>query len=100
MSYLTAARKTRFRLLARLYRVGLVTHSIATKSFSDIQSITSPFPKLPGASFIRFIGFQPVGVVCNGETMPGFFVAQDRKGYRHIFKAGFLQVCGRWLYTL
>ena len=39
-------RKTRFRLLARLCRVGLVTHRIRTKGFHDASYIASPFPKL------------------------------------------------------
>ncbi len=42
----TAARKTRFRLPARLYRVGLATHRIASKGFRDAQAIASSFPKL------------------------------------------------------
>jgi len=39
-------RKTRFRLLAKLYRVGLVTHRIPTKGFRVASYISSSFPKL------------------------------------------------------
>ena len=49
-----AARKTRFRLLAKLYRVGLVTHRVATKGFSDARASRPPFPSLPGATFTYF----------------------------------------------
>ena len=39
-------RKTRFRLLAKLYQVRLVTHRIPTKGFDDASYIASSFPKL------------------------------------------------------
>src|SRR5262249_21957081 len=42
----TAPRKTRFRLLARLYRVGLVTHKAPTKGFRGNRYISSSLPKL------------------------------------------------------
>jgi hypothetical protein len=35
-------RKTRFRLLARLYRVGLVTHRVPTKGFKGVVVTSSP----------------------------------------------------------
>src|SRR5271154_4730334 len=35
-------RKTRFRLLARLYRVGLVTHRVATKGLRRLLITSSP----------------------------------------------------------
>src|SRR5260370_7734632 len=40
-------RKTRFRLLAKLYRVGLVTHRIPTKGFRLPSYIPSSFPTPP-----------------------------------------------------
>ena len=39
-------RKTRFRLPAKLCRVGLVTHRIPPKGFGDASYIASSFPKL------------------------------------------------------
>jgi hypothetical protein len=42
----TAPRKTRFRLLAKLYRVGLATHKAPPKGFRGTRYISSPFPKL------------------------------------------------------
>src|SRR5262245_3331833 len=42
----TAPRKTRFRLLARLYRVGLVAHKASTKGFRGNRYISSSLPKL------------------------------------------------------
>ena len=39
-------RKTRFRLPARLYRVGLVTHRTRVKGFGGASYITSSFPRL------------------------------------------------------
>jgi hypothetical protein len=40
-------RKTRFRLLARLYRVGLVTHKAPTKGFEGVVFyIFASLPKL------------------------------------------------------
>src|SRR6516162_10229651 len=40
-------RKTRFRPLARLYRVGLFTHRVPAKGFRGvIVTSLSPFPKL------------------------------------------------------
>ena len=39
-------RKTRFRLLAKLSRMGLVTHRIPTKGFRAASYISSSFPKL------------------------------------------------------
>ena len=41
-----APRKTRFRLLARLYRMGLVTHKAPAKGFRSSPYISSLFPKL------------------------------------------------------
>ncbi len=38
-------RKTRFRLRARLYRVGLVTHRVPTKGFRDV--LVTPLPPFP-----------------------------------------------------
>ena len=38
-------RKTRFRLLARLFRTGLVTRRVPTKGFDDVSYISSSFPK-------------------------------------------------------
>src|SRR6202011_2544497 len=49
VGYPTAARKTRFRLLAKLCRVGLVTHRVATKGFSDATASRPPFLRFPGA---------------------------------------------------
>jgi hypothetical protein len=43
-------RKTRFRLLARLCRVGLITHKVPAKGFRFASYIASSFPKLPGAT--------------------------------------------------
>src|SRR5258708_38701079 len=40
----TAARKTRFRLLAMLCRVGLVTHRVPAKGFRCISYILPPSP--------------------------------------------------------
>jgi hypothetical protein len=37
-------RQTRFRLLAKLYRVGLVTHRIPTKGFRVLPTSLPPFP--------------------------------------------------------
>jgi len=39
-------RKTRFRLLAKLYRTGLVTRRVPMKGFKVASYISSPFPKL------------------------------------------------------
>jgi hypothetical protein len=39
-------RKTRFRLLAKLYRTGLVTRRVPVKGFRHASYITSSFPKL------------------------------------------------------
>lgn len=39
-------RKTRFRLLARLYRTGLVTHRVPSKGFKLTSCSSSSFPKL------------------------------------------------------
>ena len=46
--YVLAAtmRKTRFRLLARLCRVGLVAHKASTKGFRGSRYISSSLPKL------------------------------------------------------
>ena len=41
-----APRKTRFRLLAKLYRVGLVTHKAPSKGFRGSRYIPSSLPKL------------------------------------------------------
>jgi hypothetical protein len=43
-------RKTRFRLLARLCRVGLIAHKVPAKGFHFASYIASSFPKLPGAT--------------------------------------------------
>jgi hypothetical protein len=40
------ARKTRFRLLARLYRVGLNTHRVPPKGFRFASCFASSFPRL------------------------------------------------------
>ena len=40
------SRKTRFRLLARLYRVGLVTHRVPVKGFRSASCVSSSLPKL------------------------------------------------------
>ena len=42
--------KTRFRLVANLYRVGLVTHRVILKGFVNIGACYSP---LPGFSMAR-----------------------------------------------
>src|SRR6516225_8056609 len=42
----TAPRKTRFRLLAKLCRVGLVAHKASTKGFRGSHYISSSLPKL------------------------------------------------------
>ena len=39
-------RKTRFRPLAKLYRVGLASHRVPVKGFGDASYITSSFPRL------------------------------------------------------
>jgi hypothetical protein len=39
-------RKTRFRLLARLYRVGLVTHKVPMKGLKVYSLHLASFPKL------------------------------------------------------
>jgi hypothetical protein len=41
-----SARKTRFRLLAKPSRMGLVTHRIPTKGFRVASYVSSSFPKL------------------------------------------------------
>src|ERR1700693_4098044 len=41
----TAPRKTRFRLRAKLYRVGLATHRAPTKGFQGV--VVTSFPPLP-----------------------------------------------------
>src|SRR5262249_4972670 len=46
-------RQTRFRLLARLCRVGLITHKVPAKGFRFASYIASPFPKPPGATNLR-----------------------------------------------
>jgi hypothetical protein len=46
-------RKTRFRLPARLYRVGLVTHRVPTKGFRDaLVTSLPPFPSFHGAKYV------------------------------------------------
>jgi hypothetical protein len=57
-------RKTRFRLLARLYRVGLVTHRIPLKGFPDVV-ITSlpPFPSFLAQCHIIFVKLERTGRV-------------------------------------
>src|SRR6516165_7417826 len=50
----TAARKTRFRLLVRLCRVGLATHRVTTKGFNNGLASFPPFPSFPGAISARF----------------------------------------------
>src|SRR5215471_5320339 len=48
-------RKTRFRLLARLYRVGSVAHWVPPKGFFDASYIAFPLSQaFPGASARRF----------------------------------------------
>src|SRR6516165_855802 len=54
----TAARKTRFRLLARLCRVGLATHRVTTKGFNNGLASFPPFPSFPGAISEAFRTFQ------------------------------------------
>src|SRR5260370_858160 len=56
-----ARRKTRFRLLAKLYRVGLVPHKVPTKGFQDVTTSFSPFPSLRGAGYVPFasLGISP-----------------------------------------
>ena len=47
-------RKTRFRLLARLYRVGSLAHWVPPKGFFDASYIASPLSQAyPGASTRR-----------------------------------------------
>jgi hypothetical protein len=71
-------RKTRFRLLAKLYRVGLATHRVPAKGFCDVQYINFPLsraflaqwmsPSSPPelARLFRFIPFQgDTPVKCN-----------------------------------
>ena len=54
-----SGRKTRFRLPARLYRVGLFTHRAPTKGFQAVI-VTSfpPFPSYLGASMVQNEPFQ------------------------------------------
>src|SRR5581483_3965630 len=47
-------RKTRFRLLARLYRTGLVTRRVPAKGFRVSQFVSFSFPKLLGANAVPF----------------------------------------------
>ncbi len=49
-------RKTRFRLLVRLYRTGLATRRVPTKGFEFL--VSSSFPKLRGAMSDHFSAFR------------------------------------------
>src|SRR5581483_3071383 len=55
-------RKTRFRLLARLYRTGLVTRRVPAKGFRVSQFVSFSFPKLLGANAVPFFGPRSPGV--------------------------------------
>src|SRR3954452_23063920 len=60
-------RKTRFRLPARLYRVGLVTHKAPTKGFR-LKSVTSlpPFPDFLGARTCRIFSGESICLLRRG----------------------------------
>jgi len=67
----TPGRKTRFRLLARLYRVGLVTHRVPTKGFQGV--IVTSFPPLPsflGAMTLYAVPKNAVGSDGNRASGP------------------------------
>jgi hypothetical protein len=58
----TPGRKTRFRLLAKLCRVGLLTHRVPTKGFQCISYIRPPFPGLPWRNCI--VALSPAALQC------------------------------------
>lgn len=70
-------RKTRFRLLAKLYRVGLVTHRVPTRGFQGV--VVTSFPPLP--SFAWRKDTIPNWSVCRASVQVSGGAALVREGF-------------------
>ena len=67
-------RKTRFRLLARLYRTGLITRTVSMKGFTFLDN--SPFPSFLGAT--QCVSYRPPGAKYDAETRGSAKCRQQR----------------------
>src|SRR5207249_7210216 len=68
-----APRQTRFRSLARLSRMGLVTHRVPLRGFRSTPTLRPPFPSFLAQGHLTFISYTPHRVLKRFFSRGGVF---------------------------
>ena len=76
-----APRKTRFRLVANLYRAGFTTRWVPLQGFSNASTLLPPCPSFPGARGLKYEMFTVRRLTCT----PPIHLSPKNGTYRRLY---------------